>query len=227
MCGRFTQIAPWAEVVAFSQPLALVVPDAPREPRWNIAPSTPAWVIAPDGHGGAKAGPMRWGLVPQGSKDGKAAYSTFNARIETAAQKPMFRGPWQRRRCLVPADGYYEWGVGSAGAKQPFYLHAADAPMLMFAGLWDRWASPEGEPRLGFSVVTEAADGPMVELHGRRPLMLRPRQFEGWLHAEADALPALLAAEPRPALRWHAVGAAVGNVRNDGPSLIDPLREER
>lgn len=223
MCGRFTQLAPWAEVWAFSQPLGLVTPEAPLEPRWNIAPSTSAWVVAPNGRGGAKAGAMRWGLVPHWAPDAKGGFSTINARIETAAEKPAFRDPWQRRRCLVPANGYYEWVTDAQGQKRPFYLQAGDAPLLMFAGLWDRWIGPDGAPLLSFSIVTEAAEGELAALHHRRPLMLQPSQFGDWLDAPADALGTVLASAPRPTLRWHAVGPAVGNPRNEGPSLIEPI----
>jgi len=223
MCGRFTQLAPWSEVWAFSQPLVLAVPDAAVEPRWNIAPSTAAWVIASDGHGGDKAGAMRWGLVPHWAPDAKGGFSTINARIETAAEKPAFRGPWQRRRCLVPANGYYEWVTDAQGHKQPFYLQPADEPLLMFAGLWDRWNAADSTPLLSFSIVTEAAEGPIAALHHRRPLMLQAPQFADWLTAPSQALGPLLASAPRPALRWHAVGPAVGNPRNEGPLLVEPL----
>jgi putative SOS response-associated peptidase YedK len=223
MCGRFTQLAPWSEVWAFSQPLVLAVPDAAVQPRWNIAPSTTAWVIASDGHGDAKAGTMRWGLVPHWAPDAKGGFSTINARIETAAEKPAFRGPWQRRRCLVPANGYYEWVTDEQGHKQPFYLQPSDAPLLMFAGLWDRWNAADGTPLLSFSIVTEAAEGELAALHHRRPLMLQAPQFADWLTAPSPALGPLLASAPRPSLRWHAVGPAVGNPRNDGPSLVEPV----
>ena len=207
MCGRFTQLAPWAEVWAFSQPLTLAVPDTAIEPQANIAPSMPAWVIAPDGHGGAKAGAMRWGLVPHWAPDTKSGVSTFNARIETAASKPTFRDPWQRRRCLVPTNGYYEWVPDAEGRKQPFYLQPADAPLLMFAALWDRWRAPDGSALLSFSIVTEAAEGPMAALHARRPVMLQPAQFADWLTSPAADLPDVLGGAPRPAMRWRAVAA--------------------
>lgn len=223
MCGRFTQLAPWPEVWAFSQPLVLATPDAPLMPRWNLAPSTAAWVIASDGQGGAKAGAMRWGLVPHWAADAKGGFTTINARLETAAEKPAFRGSWQRRRCLVPANGYYEWVSDADGRKQPYYLQPAEAPLLMFAGLWDRWIAPDGEAMLSFSIVTEAAEGDMAALHHRRPLMLQGRQFADWLSAAPEALPTLLAGAPRPRLRWHAVGPAVGNARNEGSALVEPL----
>ena len=225
MCGRFTQLAPWSEVWAFSQPLVLAVPETPVEPRWNIPPSTPAWVIAHDGHGGARAGAMHWGLVPHWAPDAKGGFSTINARIETAAEKPAFRDPWRRRRCLVPANGYYEWVTDAQGHKQPFYLQPDDAPLLMFAGLWDRWSGPDGTPLLSFSIVTEPAEGAVAALHHRRPLMLQGAQFADWLTAPSSALGPVLASAPRPVLRWHAVGPAVGNPRNEGPSLVAPVVE--
>jgi putative SOS response-associated peptidase YedK len=147
---------------------------------------------------------MRWGLVPHWAPDAKGGFSTINARIETAAEKPAFRGPWQRRRCLVPANGYYEWVTDAQGHKQPFYLQPADEPLLMFAGLWDRWNAADGTPLLSFSIVTEAASGPIAALHHRRPLMLQAPQFADWLTAPSQALGPLLASAPRPALRWHA-----------------------
>lgn len=223
MCGRFTQTANWAEVWTFSQPLRLTLPEAAPEPRWNIAPSTEAWVLGADSRGGAKAGRMRWGLVPHWADDPKGGFHTINARIETAAEKPAFRDAWRRRRCLVPANGYYEWVTDAQGGKQPFHLAPAEAPLLMFAGLWDRWIAPDGAPLLSFSIVTEAAEGAIAALHHRRPVMLPPEAFADWLSAPADALDALLASAPRPALRWHAVSAAVGNPRNEGASLVEPI----
>ena len=223
MCGRFTQLAPWSEIWAFSQPVPLTTPTTPLEPRWNIAPATPSWVIASDGRGGAKAGPMRWGLVPHWAPDAKGGFSTINARIETAAEKPAFRDPWQRRRCLVPANGYYEWVTDAQGRKQAFYLQPDDAPLLMFAGLWDRWSGPVGAPLLSFSIVTEPAEGDLAALHHRRPLMLRAPQFAAWLTAPSSALAGVLDSAKRPVMRWHAVGPAIGNPRHEGPSLVDPV----
>ena len=220
MCGRFTQAVPWSAVWAFSQPLVLAVPDEPLQPRYNIAPTQSAWVIAGDGRGGAKVGTMRWGLIPHWTKELKAGLATFNARIESAATKPTFRQSFERRHCLVPASGYYEW-VGEGKDKQPWYIHPVDAPLMLFAGLWDRWVSPEGEALLSFTVLTDAADGELTTLHDRRPVMLQPEQAATWLDA------ARWRDEPRdfgepPALEWHPVGREVNNARNDYDELIRP-----
>ena len=206
MCGRFTQAMPWSAVWAFSQPLALAVPDEPLVPRYNIAPTQSAWVIASDGHGGAKAGTMRWGLVPHWGKDLKLGLSSFNARIETAAAKPTFRQAFERRHCLLPASGYYEW-VSAGKAKQPWYIRPVDAPMMLFAGLWDRWQSPDGTTLLSFTVLTQAADGELASLHDRRPVMVPPSKI-GYLQnvvgTEPEVSPALLSRTAPPRLECAA-----------------------
>lgn len=221
MCGRYTQHTTWSEVVAFCQPLALALPDEPIAPRYNIAPSQPAWVLAADGEGGARAGRMRWGLIPHWAKDAKGAYSTINARAETLASKPAFREPFKRRRCIVIASGYYEWLPRAAGGKQPWYIHPADAPLLLMAGLWDRWAGGEGESLLSFSIVTEQAEGAMKALHDRRPLFLASAQLADWLYAPAGRAAELLRSDQQPDLAWHPVSTAVGNVRAEGAALIE------
>lgn len=220
MCGRFTQGIPWSEVWAFLQPLGLAVPEEPLRPRYNIAPAQAAWVIASDGLGGARVGSMRWGLIPHWTKYLKSSLATFNARIESAATKPTFRQSFERRHCLVPASGYYEW-VGEGKDKQPWYIHPVDAPLLFFAGLWDRWVSPDGEALLSFTVLTEAADGELSKLHDRRPVMLQPEHAAVWFDATRwrDEQHAL--GEP-PALAWHPVGREVNNARIDNEGLIRP-----
>lgn len=210
---------PWSAVWAFSQPLVLAVPDEPLVPRYNIAPTQSAWVIASDGHGGAKAGTMRWGLVPHWAKDLKSGLATFNARIETAATKPTFRQAFERRHCLVPASGYYEW-VGAGKDKQPWYIRPVEAPMMFFAGLWDRWQLPDGTTLLSFTVLTQAADGDLARLHDRRPVMVPPSGAEEWLAAGAGAAERLVQRAGETELAWHRVGKEVSNARAEGASLI-------
>ncbi|HEX5756382.1 MAG TPA: SOS response-associated peptidase, partial [Arenimonas sp.] len=197
--------------------------DVPNEPRYNIAPSQQAWVLAADGEGGAKAGRMQWGLVPHWAKDAKGSYSTINARAETIASKPAFREPFKRRRCLVIASGYYEWLPLPDGKKQPYHIHPTDAPLMLMAGLWDRWQAPGGDTLLSFSIVTEEARGDMRQLHERRPVLLQGTQLQHWLYAPASDAEALLQAVPDPALRWHPVHPGVGNARAEGERLIAPL----
>jgi len=222
MCGRFSQATPWSEVWAFSQPLVLSVPAEPIVPRYNIAPTQLAWVIASDGQGGAKAGAMRWGLVPHWAKDSKSGFATFNARIETAATKPTFRQAFERRHCLVPVSGYYEW-VGEGREKQPWYIHPAEGSVMFLAGLWERWVSPAGESVLSFTVLTEPAEGEMAALHLRKPVMIQAALAPEWLNADAHAAADVLARVRPAALQWHTVGSKVGNARADGEELIRAL----
>lgn len=221
MCGRFTQIATWAEVWAFSQPLALTPPAEPLEPRYNIAPTQQAWIIASDGKGGGKAGQMRWGLIPHWAKDIKSGVSTFNARIETAAIKPTFRSSFGKRHCLVPAGGYYEW-AGEGVKKQPWYIYPTDGALMFFAGLWDRWISPHGEALLSFSVLTEPAEGPLAELHQRRPVFIPPNRASEWLSC-SRLDPDGAGRRDSPSLAWHRVGSQIGRAKAAGPSLIEPI----
>ncbi len=217
MCGRFTQIASWSELLAFSQPLTLLLPECPAEPepQYNLAPSQAAWTIVAY-PGGGEVRHMRWGLLPVWAKDPKLAYSTFNARVETASTKPAFRAAWKARRCLLPAGGYYEWRQEGA-IKQPYYIHAARAPMLMFAGLWE--PAREDRPET-FSILTREAEGPVRELHERMPLMLEPVFFHDWLHGSPQQAGAMAVAANAPQLAFHPVSRAVGNPRSQGPALI-------
>lgn len=221
MCGRFTQAAPWSAVWAFSQPLVLSISEDALVPRYNIAPTQEAWVIADNGRGGAKAGRMRWGLVPHWAEDLKLGAATFNARLESAATKPTFRHAFARRHCLVPASGYYEW-VGVGKAKQPWYIHPDRDPVLLFAGIWDRWMSPNGTSLLSFSILTTAAEGDLASLHDRRPVVLSADLAPAWLTPDQHSPFDVLASATPPLLRWYAVGTAVGDARKDGEHLIAP-----
>lgn len=222
MCGRFTQAVPWSAVWAFSHPLTIAVPAESFIPSYNIAPTQHAWVIAGDGHGGAKAGRMRWGLIPRWSKELKSGFSTFNARIETAATKPTFREALERRHCVVPAGGYFEW-VGEGRSKQPWYIHPKHDPLLLFAGIWERWTSTGGETLLRFSILTTAADGDLAALHHRRPVMLSPELAPAWLAPDLHPSHEILRHAGVPELQWYAVSPAVGSVRANGAHLIAPL----
>lgn len=221
MCGRYSREYTWAEVHAFSQGLRLSVPTTDPEPAYNVAPTQPGWVLVPDSAGGAVAQEMRWGIIPIWSKDAKIAYSTINARVETAATKPAFRAAWKSRRCLVPASGYYEW-PGEGAAKQPYFINASTGPLLMFAGLWE----PGRDDRPAtYSIVTRDADGQVSSLHDRMPLMLPPALLRGWIEGGPDEAAAIAHSTPVPDLAWHAVGKAVGNVRNQGRQLIEPTKD--
>ncbi len=223
MCGRFTREMTWADVVAFSRGLELVLPDADPEPSWNVCPTQSSWVLTANDDVGASAKQMRWGLLPSWAKDIKIGASMINARLETVAGKPSFRSAWKARRCLVPASAYYEWRLED-GIKQPYLIHDADNPVLMFAGLSENWKAPEGDWLQSFAIITNQAIDDMAKLHDRTPLMLSPVVLRDWLHGSVEQAAAIaLAASPPPALTWYPVGRAVSNPRNNERRLIEPL----
>jgi len=182
MCGRFTQQFTWAELVGLYNLTNDAIPNLRAS--WNIAPTQDVGVIVPE-EGGRVYKTMRWGLVPMWAKDIKIGNQAINARIETAAAKPLFRGAWKARRCLIPASGFYEWREvevpGKAKhAKQPFYISRQDGQPLTFAGLWEKWK----DGMLSFTILTCEACGGIRNLHSRMPAMLGKDGFEPWLAGE-------------------------------------------
>lgn len=222
MCGRDTFKATWAEVRAFSAPLDVVTPAQDPEPTWNRAPTQRGWAIVA-GDESASALEMRWGLLPPWAKDTKLAYSTINARLESVAEKPAFRSAWKQRRALIPSSGYYEWMQLDAKTKQPHFVYMEDAPVMFYAGLWERRRDDAGNELLTYSIVTRDADQTVETIHDRMPLILPPTVFHDWLYGSADDAMAIAHAVPSAPLRHHPVDRAVGNVRNNGPQLIAPV----
>jgi putative SOS response-associated peptidase YedK len=167
---------------------------------------------------------FRWGLVPTWSDDPKVGSRMINARRESVADKPAYRTALRRRRCIIPADGFYEWQTLSHG-KTPYFIHRADGRPLAFAGLWEGWKSPDGEWLRTCAIITGAADQRLADLHARMPIVLRPDTWDVWLDRDErrpDAVLDLLARPDVADLTWHAVGDRVNNVRNDDPTLIAP-----
>ncbi len=182
MCERFTQLFTWAELVE----LYILTNDPIPNLRvsWNIAPAQDVGVIAPE-ESGCIYLTMRWGLVPMWAMDLKIGSRAINARLETAAAKPLFRGAWKSRRCLIPASGFYEWRAvevpGKAKpARQPFYISRRDDLPLTFAGLWESWK----DGMLSCTILTAEASGSIRELHTRMPVVLAKDGFEPWLSGE-------------------------------------------
>jgi putative SOS response-associated peptidase YedK len=222
MCGRFTQRYTWAEVHAF-----LSVIGAPKNlrPRYNIAPTTEVDVVVDRGQG-REILSMRWGLVPAWwTKPLKAMPATFNARAETVASKPMFRDAFRKRRCIIPASGFFEW-TDSAGGKQPHYFSAADGSILAFAGLWDRWTDPAtGEAVQSCTVIVSGASDWMAPYHDRMPVLIAESEVDAWLRGEAGAEVLRPAAEA--SLREWPVSQRVNRAgAADDPALIEPIAEE-
>ena len=220
MCGRFTQCYTWADVHAF-----LSVFGAPLNlrPRYNIAPTTTVDVVRL-GPEGRELVQMRWGLVPYfWKKTLRDMPATFNARAETIAEKPMFRDALKRRRCIIPASGFFEW-TDEADGKQPHYFSAAESRMLAFAGLWDRWRDPaSGDELLTCTIIVSGASGWMEPYHDRMPVLLAERDFAGWLSGEAG--PEILKPAAEEALREWLVSRRVNKagVGEDDPTIIEPL----
>jgi len=220
MCGRFT-LAASAEQLATQFQLT----GAPElAPRYNIAPTQPvAAVRACDA--GRELALLRWGLVPSWAKDLSMGAKLINARAETAAEKPAFRSAMRQRRCIIPADGFYEWQARADG-KQPFYIRLADGQPFGLAGLWERWKGPEGDWLESCTILTTSANSLMQPLHDRMPVILAPEQYERWLDSRLQdpaALHELLSPFPAEAMAAMPVSKAVNKVGNEGPALIAAL----
>jgi putative SOS response-associated peptidase YedK len=192
-------------------------------PHWNAAPTSKVPVVV-SRHRERTLTLMRWGLVPSWAKDIKIGYSTFNARAEGIDTRPAFRTAWQAgRRCLVIADGYYEWRDTD---KQPFAIALGNRGPMTFAGLWDEWREPGGGTLKSFTIVTTAANDLLAPLHGRMPVLIPPDRWAGWLGEQSTAdvaLKAMLRPYPGAAMNFWPVDRRVGNVRNDSPDLFAPL----
>jgi putative SOS response-associated peptidase YedK len=222
MCGRFViTSAPAAIRQAFGYA------DQPNFPsRYNIAPTHPIPVVVVDG-GQRRFRLMRWGLLPSWVKDPLSFSLLINARAETVTDKPAFRNAFRRRRCLVPADGYYEWkAVGSR--KQPYFIQPREGGPIGFAALWETWIGPNGEELDTMAIVTTAARGRLAELHDRVPVTIAPEDFARWLDTaeiDADSAAALLRPPADGAFVWYPVSTAVNRTANDNAQLILPITE--
>ena len=220
MCGRFAVAQTRFERI--EQILGTEFPE--RVPRYNIAPTQTIAVIRQAEHGGYVMEDFRWGLVPFWAKDSKLPYSTFNARIETVETKPVFRGPFKSRRCLIPASGWYEWKT-EAGKKWPSYFTSAGDEGLALAGLWDTWHAPDGYTLRSCTILVGPANERVSTVHDRMPLILPDNAYRIWLDPAAplDAIRALLQPFDADQLRGWPVTPAVNQARNDHPDLIAPI----
>jgi putative SOS response-associated peptidase YedK len=193
-------------------------------PRWNAAPTSKLPVVVSK-NGERTLTLMRWGLIPAWARDIKIGYSTFNARAEGIETRPAFRAAWKAgRRCLVVADGYYEW---RAADKQPFAVALGNRGPMTFAGLWDFWRPSSGEPLTSFTIITTAANDRLAPLHDRMPVLLAPDRWTAWLGETAVTereLKAMLKPYPGESMCFWPVDRRVGNVRNDSPDLFAPIQ---
>ena len=196
--------------------------------RYNIAPTQIAPVTRTGDHGECELVGMRWGLIPSWAKDRSFGSRMINARSETAVEKPAFRSAFKRRRCLVPASGFFEWkkvGTGKRPQKQPYYIYRADEQPLVMAGLWESWNGPEaGEPTETYTILTTDANDQVRDLHDRMPAILEPDQFDAWLNPrqdDAEALTSLLRPAPDGVLAMHAVSTRVNSPKHDDSTVIE------
>ncbi|HET6214768.1 MAG TPA: SOS response-associated peptidase [Micromonosporaceae bacterium] len=194
----------------------------PLVPDYNVAPTDPVPIVRTVPGGTARSlAVARWGLLPHWARDPRAAARMINARAETVAASRAFGPSFAQRRCLIPADGWYEWVKDGAGRRQPYYMTPLDGSVLAFAGLWTTWGSGD-QRRLTSSIVTMPALGDLALVHSRMPLALPPGRWAQWLGGDPD--PAALLAPPPDeylaGLEIRPVGVAVGDVHNDGPSLL-------
>jgi putative SOS response-associated peptidase YedK len=228
MCGRYGRRADKQRIAEWMQAHDTgVFDDSYFSPSYNVAPQSMQPVVRLDSETGKRElTVMRWGLVPFWSKDGKAAFNTINARAETVTTSPAFREAFKRRRCLVPADWFYEWQKVDAKTKQPYAIALQDGSLFAFAGLWEAWKDKEnGKAIETYTVVTTDPNELMEPIHNRMPVILHRKDYERWLTvADPAQLPVDLL-RPYPAEEMNAwrVSSDVGNVRNNSPGLIVPL----
>lgn len=237
MCGRYVQVTP-PEQLAVTFEVDAVRTD-PLPARYNVAPSQDVYaIIGRDGQ--RRLGTLRWGFVPHWTAQLRGARTPINARLETVASSRMFADAFRRRRCLVPADGFYEWQAPATegAAKQPHHLHRPDGAPFAFGGIWTVWRDPEDlaaadgdrdavDPVFSTAIVTRAAAGELTRIHHRVPLIVPRERWDEWLHAtddEADHLAARMDELPPPDLVADPITTRVNSVRNEGPQLLEPAR---
>jgi putative SOS response-associated peptidase YedK len=225
LCGRVRLSSDVSEIkLVFSIPPHRPTPNFP--PSWNVAPTDTLPVIRYDTKAGERSlDLLRWGLVPYWAKDLKVGFANINAKAEGIETKPAFREAFQRRRCLVPVDNFYEWAKTGTG-KQPYAIALADRSLMALAGLWENWKSPEGEWMRSFAIVTTTPNELCARLHNRMPVVLKPEAWPVWLgeeQAEASELKDLLTPIPSDEMTCWPVSARVGNVKNNDASLIEPI----
>ncbi len=224
MCGRFS-LAVNPEQIRSAYPW-LTIPDQ-IQPRYNIAPTQPIAVVPNDGQN--KLDFFVWGLIPGWAKDPAIGSRLINARAETLQEKPAFRTAFRRRRCLVLADGFYEWQtIPGRRGKLPMYIQMTSGKPFAFAGLWENWHSPDGSQVLSATIITTNPNGLMETIHNRMPVILPEQAYQEWLEpdeVDPNKLQALLQPYPESEMRAFPVSTRVNSPDNESPECIQPLAE--
>lgn len=238
MCGRFVSASPPDEIARYFDAES---PETALEPSYNVAPTNDVYAVTSDG-GVRRVEAYHWGLVPKWAKDPKVGSKMINARSETLAAKNAYKSAFKRRRCIIPADGFYEWQrkpdaePKPKGKKQPHYIHSSDGAPLAIAGLWEVWrpksdskgdegGGGEGDETLhSCTIITTTPNATMAQLHDRMPVLLPASAWDEWLDPDNDDLETLgklLVPAPAELITTYPVSTAVNSVRNKGPELLD------
>jgi putative SOS response-associated peptidase YedK len=222
MCGRYTLTV---DAVVLAE-LFDLEPLTDHEPRYNIAPTQRLPIVRAGRDGVRRWSTARWGLIPAWAKDEAIGSRLINARAETAADKPSFRSAYRQRRCLVPADGFFEWAETPSG-KQPHHIRYADRRPFAFAGLWERWAPAGGTEAVeSFTILTTEANELIRKLHHRMPVLVAPARFGDWIGAgplKPDAAEAVLSPFPAEGMEVVAVSRRVNSPKHDDPGCLDQV----
>jgi putative SOS response-associated peptidase YedK len=218
MCGRFTRTA---EIDRIAEEFGIESIEAPLGPSYNIAPTQPVAAIVEDGS--KRLVSMRWGLIPSWAKDESIGHKLINARAETIAEKPSFKTPFKRSRCLIVADGFYEWQK-SGKEKVPFYIHLKSGKPFAFAGLFDVWDSPD-QSITSCTIITTAANQLMEPLHQRMPVILSDKAADVWLAGDSKpaALLELLQPYDSGLMELYEVSKSVNSPRHNAPDCLQPV----
>jgi len=222
MCGRYTHLLTWSQVVTLYQLTSGLEAPAEFRPRYNIAPTQMAPVVRMK-NGQRELAMLRWGVIPAWAKDRSIGNKMINARAEGVAEKPAFGSALRARRCLVLSGGFYEWQKGAGKEKQPFWIGMKDGGEFAMAGLWERWRDRErGEAIESFTIITTVANALVAPIHDRMPVLVDPANFDAWLTA-AEPPMGLLRPYAAAAMEAYPVSRAVNRPAQDEPSLIEPL----
>jgi putative SOS response-associated peptidase YedK len=225
MCGRYTITI---EEEALLARFRIWETQGHHSPRYNVAPTQKNPVVVVNKENKRILTPMKWGLIPSWAKDESIGNRMINARMETVIQKPSFRTAFLRRRCLVPADGYYEWKKpGTPGRKTPFRIVLKSREVFAFAGLWEIWRNKEGEVIPSYTIITTEADDMVGKVHPRMPVILRPENEDSWIDTtpkDSANLIKLLDPYPADSTEMYEVSPVVGKANIDTEDLIKPIK---
>lgn len=232
MCGRFVSSSPPDELARYFD--AEQVSEQALEPSFNVAPTNDVYVVLESG-GVRRIDAFRWGLIPFWAKDAKVGQKMINARAEGLATKNAYRNAFKKKRCIIPADGFFEWKkIPGQKAKQPMFIHRSDGEPMAFAGLWELWRPPDAKDDdeaiiRSCTIITGDPNEKIAEIHDRMPVMLPPSAWDQWLDPEnddVDTLGKLLVPAPAELVTFHPVSTAVNNVRQKGHELIEPVERD-